>query len=51
MTVEAGEEVEGKDSTQQHRDDREIMQMFEMRVAYCALCHEGNVKRKDLNTH
>lgn len=40
MTLEA-EEEEGKDSTQQHRDDREIMQMLEMRVAYCTLCHEG----------
>lgn len=51
MTVEA-EEVKGggwgEDSTQQKRDDREIMQM---RVAYCTFCHEENVKRNDLNTH
>lgn len=54
MTAEAEEEEEeeGNDSTQQpHRDDREIMQMLEMRVVYCTLCHEGNVKRNDLNTH
>lgn len=52
MTVEAEEEEgEGKDNTQWRRDDREIMQMLEMRAAYCTLCHEGNVKRNDLNTH
>lgn len=50
MTVEAKEE-EGKNSTQRHRDDKEVMQMVEMRDAYCTLCHEGNVKRNDLNTH
>lgn len=48
MTVEA-EEKGSKYSTAQ--DDRGIMQMLEMRVAYCTLCHEGNVKRSDLNTH
>lgn len=43
MTVgakeEEKEEEEGKDSTQQRRDDKEIMQMLEMRDAYCTLCH------------
>lgn len=42
----AEESDEGRDGTQQHGDNREIMQMLEMMAANCALCHDGNVKRK-----